>query len=261
MNSGHIRPSGEQAEKNIAVCYLFKDGDERHRCMLTSRQLSIVNGKSIESFDLSEIQVIDIEHKKLLLPLVAGGILLSFVLVAFSGFSLDPQWTVVTLLAGVFVFYLGWNGSDVLHINASQLNYLFPFRQHHQGIRKFIALANKIRMGMTGLRLSYFIFLKKSDAEGEDVLNFFNFNRGIILAFEFSEALDHIRKGNYSDEDLIFVFNPLNSRIRIQYLPEYDYNRIRVFFPDRLMLEDFAGISTVREFLATRNEYGSFMEV
>ena len=65
-----------------AVCYLRQEGDERNVLKLDNVNLSIRKRGRLKTFFISEIDNIILGHKRLLLPLIIGGIISPLALIA-----------------------------------------------------------------------------------------------------------------------------------------------------------------------------------
>jgi hypothetical protein len=238
---------GQRQEKNIARCFLFKDGDGRNQCVLTTRNLKIIHRKKEYIFRIRAVNKIGIERKKILLPLLAAGIILPLVIVAFMEFSLGPLTTVLTILTGIFVFYIGWNGSEVLVIHANDLTHYFPFRQENENVRRFVTYAGMVVRGLTGWELCYFIPVKKPGENG-DGLEFIVKNHDHLKVFDYNAFLNYLKPGSFTEEDIVYIFDPVNSSIRIQYFEEDLVKEIKAFFPENLTADDFRLITTISDF-------------
>ena len=99
-------------------------------------------GKTKAHFGRSEIQSIRIRHRILWLPLVIGGIITPLALVAliktFAAFWL----LFLTVLAGLFLMYYGYTGTDALTISTRVKDYDFFVRSVTKHLRAFVKFAN-----------------------------------------------------------------------------------------------------------------------
>ena len=238
---------GGQQEKNIARCFLFKSDDLGNQCVLTTKTLKIVHRKKEYSFRIKSVKKLIIERKKILLPLLAAGTILPLAILAFTEFSLGPLTTVLILLTGIFVFYLGWNGSEVIAIYSKDMTYYFPFRQENEHVKRFVSYAQLIIRGFTGWELCYFIPAKKIKGK-DDLLHFIGENHDHLKVFDYNGFVNYLQPGTFTDEDIVFIFDPVNSSIRIQHFEEALLKEVKAFFPEHITMNDFRLIATIPDF-------------
>ena len=241
-----------EEERNIAICYLFHEGDEKNRCVLTTRKLMVVHRKVEQIFSHGVIKNIVIERKKLLLPLLAGGILIPLALLGMMNFNLDPLTGILLILAGSFLFFLGWNGSKVLTVYFDGQMISFPCRGTNSGVEKFAEYAWGIISGKPGRKVSFYIPLKKTGLE-ENGLNFMNSNKNGLNVYSYDEVSEKIRAGEFNGEDILYIFDPVYSRIRIRYI-QGKAGKLDAFFPDVLDAGDFKEVISVADFLSPPQE-------
>ncbi len=105
------------SEDITAFCYLETVDDEKNKALLTEKQLVIVEKGKAQGFDLPQIKNLNFEHRKPMLYLLAGGIMVPFTALAYYRDFLDPFPTLVLLISGLFALYFGWLGYDVLSID------------------------------------------------------------------------------------------------------------------------------------------------
>lgn len=247
MYSSNPPEEKHRQEKNIARCFLFKDNDKGNQCMLTNKNLKIVHRNKEYIFSNASVKKITIERKKILLPLLAAGAIIPLVIIAFMEFSLGPLTTVLTILSGIFVFYLGWNGNEVITIYSKDITYYFPFRQQNENIKRFVSYAQMVIRGLTGWELCYFIPAKKND-ENLDLLDFIVKNHDHLKVFDYNGFQNYLKTEIYTEEDIVFIFDPVNSPIRVQYIEGELVKEIKAFFPEHITLDDFRTITSISEF-------------
>ena len=125
-----------------AFCYLYKQGDDRSKCALTVTNLIITN-KGIETnYLLKDLNHVKFHEKKLLLPLIVGGIIASFGLTAnLSGFY-NPWLTMSVSIAGIYLFYYGWLGTWTLTLDTSLGNKDYYLRSVNLNLIAFVNYLN-----------------------------------------------------------------------------------------------------------------------
>ncbi len=134
----------ENPENTYAICYLHRAGDERNKCILTSGHLIIIKKGKRYAFELEAIEVIIFSQRKMLLPLVAGGVVASLTILAIFNNIFNGWYTVILLFAALFALYAGWLGyaaltvKDAVHYQDFRLNYI------SKNLEQFVNFANRV---------------------------------------------------------------------------------------------------------------------
>ena len=120
-----------------AIVYLLKEGDERYKCFLTDDELVVVYLKREEHYPLDILTNIDFGHKKMLLPLVGGGILaiLSFLMIFRNLFN--PWLSLLALVIGTLALYAGWEGRPSLTVSTPAYEHHFLLRSISPNLKAF----------------------------------------------------------------------------------------------------------------------------
>ena len=104
--------------KWIAICYLQKVGDERNKCFFNETELFVItHGREFRIY-LELIDNITYKNKSLLFPIVAGGLITSFSLLAYFQNIYFTPYLLFSILAGILVFYFGINGLPALVVQS-----------------------------------------------------------------------------------------------------------------------------------------------
>jgi hypothetical protein len=106
--------------KTWAVCYLGKEGDENNMITLDKEKLSVIKNGKRNEFDISDMLQASAGHKRLLLPLILGGIISPLSLIAIYENTFSPFLLLAVFFAGLFLLYLGITGSEVLIVYFSK---------------------------------------------------------------------------------------------------------------------------------------------
>ena len=114
----------------LLICDLAKAGDVRNQLIIRSSTITVLHKGQKEDFGYGDMVNIKIGHKKLIIPLVAGGIGTSFSMLALSlGWYLYE----VNLLA-VFLFffwmYYGFSGTDALIVELKRHQHIYLLRSN-----------------------------------------------------------------------------------------------------------------------------------
>lgn len=126
----------------IATCYLRETGNEQHKAWLSQHHLSLLYKGQLKVFALEEIRKITFNHRKLMLPLVIGGVAACLSLVAIFKLYYNP-WIMLSLLtAGCLAAYRGYQGSWVLTIEEQRGHTDFFLEGISPNLRAFVRYAN-----------------------------------------------------------------------------------------------------------------------
>jgi uncharacterized protein (DUF952 family) len=125
-----------------AICYLHQIDDERNKCLLTGKHLVVIRKGKTHRFPLADIQRIAFDHRRIMLPLVVGGIAAPFSLLAMFTRVTDPWLMLPLFFMSLFALYLGWLGYPALIVQDSIREHDFQLRYVSQNLRAFAAFAH-----------------------------------------------------------------------------------------------------------------------
>ncbi len=126
----------------IAVVFLYSRNDDRNRAMLTPEDLVIIRKSKRHIFGLDSIRKLAFHKRKLLLPLVAGGILLPLGLAAMFGDYFNPYLVVLLVLSGIYMLYEGFNDRWTLTVHAVSNDVNFPLLHVSDNLQAFVDFVN-----------------------------------------------------------------------------------------------------------------------
>jgi hypothetical protein len=149
------QPDSEEA---IAVVYLRREGDQSNKCVLTEHYLKVIRKNQIHIFKLSDIQALTIVSKRLLLPLIVGGVVVPLSLLAMFRGDFNPYIIMIAIFAGIYFIYLGYQGVNVLTIGSGSSGANFTLNQSSEHVSEFVNY------------VSAFIADQKSDTTSESAL-------------------------------------------------------------------------------------------
>lgn len=138
-----------QWEETIAFCYLERADDEKNKCILTQRQLTVVYRGKTTLFSLDQIKDICFNQRKWLLPLIAGGITAPFMLIAIFLNLYNPWPLFVIFVLATLVFYIGWSPHPALTIRDSTKEYDFFLSDISSNLSAFVSFTNRYRQQQT----------------------------------------------------------------------------------------------------------------
>ena len=203
-----------------AFCYLYKQGDERNKCTLTETILIITNKGIEDTYLLKDLNHAEFYEKKLLLPLIAGGIIASFGLTAYLSGYFNPWLTMSVSIAGIYSFYYGWSGTWTLTLDTSLGNKDYYLRGVSLNLKAFINYLNYLLMEETGGFNQYtkFYYLCKYLDWQQVSLSQLPLNRqkAEIKLLTYDQML--LMKAKLTEEEILLMIDPdkLNGEIRFQ---------------------------------------------
>ncbi len=100
-----------------AFVYLGREGDQQNQCLLTAHFLVMVIKGQKQYFKLSDLRDIQHYERKLLLPLILGGVILPLSLVALSRDYFDPYIIMLAIFSSLYFIYRGWTGINIVAVN------------------------------------------------------------------------------------------------------------------------------------------------
>ena len=126
-----------EGEAVLAKC-AFGRGN-RHTAYLTPDALLVkIRNQPLQRFERSAIKKLQIRHRILWLPLVLGGILTPFAVVALIK-TTGAFWLLFILaLAGLVLFYYGYSGSDSFTITTPVKDYDYFIDRNKPHLKAFI---------------------------------------------------------------------------------------------------------------------------
>lgn len=127
-----------------AFCYLEQNKDEKNKISLTENQLAITYRGRTERYGLTQIKDLSFGHRKAMLYVIIGGIVVPFTAVAFYRDFLSPWPTLFLLFAGILGIYLGWIGYPVLTIHLFGVSHDYRLNGISKNIQAFVDFTLKL---------------------------------------------------------------------------------------------------------------------
>lgn len=185
---------GPEYKDAKAVVYLYKAGNHRNKIILLDKYLVVIYRGSKNTFRLEDIAQLYFTRHKILIPIVVGGIIASFSLIAIFVAYYSPLLIISIFVTGVLVLYLGYNGEDVLVVDLKVKQEFFPLRKVSDNVRAFVHFVNQfLRAGNEKIRWCIFLPLKsdiKQQQEQKPPLQAFTFEQMQQQKSEFPEKND-----------------------------------------------------------------------
>lgn len=135
-------PKQAQAPAVIATCFLHETGNEQNKLLLSPEHLQVRYQGRLRAFLLDHLRRLSFNHRKLMLPLVLGGITASLSLVAIFKTYYNPWLMLSLMLAGCLAAYRGYQGSWVLTVEEDKTYTDYYLSSVSPNLRAFVAYAN-----------------------------------------------------------------------------------------------------------------------
>lgn len=144
MNIYYLPPSMAEFEESIAIAYLQQAEDQENKCMLTSQRLMVVYRGNLSSFERHHIKNLSFNERRLLLPLVIGGIMAPLSLLAIFLNLYNPWPLMFILFLGLALFYLGWQQHPVFTVTDSVKDHDFFLKNISPNLSAFVTFARQL---------------------------------------------------------------------------------------------------------------------
>lgn len=132
-----------EEEIPLAKVYLREEGNEQYRSTFSNLNLKLFYGKKEFNYDNINLKKLETGHKKLLFPLIFGGITVPFVISAIFLTVGGPYINIPLLFIGIYLFYHGWQGSEVLIIHEKGRYEVFFLPYISENLQAYISYVNQ----------------------------------------------------------------------------------------------------------------------
>ncbi|MDZ7607587.1 MAG: hypothetical protein U5K79_18810 [Cyclobacteriaceae bacterium] len=99
-----------------ARVFLLREGDQKSMALLSDSGLLVIYKGKRHLFQTESIKQCRAEDKRLLFPLIVGGIMAPFAFLSFLIHPMQPWVHLVSIIAGMVLFYIGWTGKPAMVI-------------------------------------------------------------------------------------------------------------------------------------------------
>lgn len=131
-------------EETIAIVYLHLAEDQDNKCMLTSERLMVVYKGKLDSYDRTHIRDLYFNKRRLLLPLVSGGIAAPLSLLAIFLNLYNPWPLMFVFFLGLALFYLGLQQHPVLTIKDTVKEHDYFLQEVTPNLKAFLSFARQV---------------------------------------------------------------------------------------------------------------------
>jgi hypothetical protein len=146
----------------IAICNIVSADDDQNKCTLTHEHLYITQKGKQHAFKLDQITKVSFKQKKLLFPLVLGGVVGSLFLIAGFNFLINIWIAMIVGLAGILLFYYGWIGSQTIAILTNVKEFDIFINQITPPLRGFVKMVNENFIQGKNKTLQYYLTITEA---------------------------------------------------------------------------------------------------
>jgi len=129
-------------ESIIISSFLKAKGDKKNRIILTNDKLVVIYKGKMQAFYKSNILKLSIDRKKLIIPLIAGGIGTTFSMIAMSMGWYDRQINLFTTLIFFGIMYYGFIGKEALEVFEKGNSNIYLLNNNFESVRQFMKFFN-----------------------------------------------------------------------------------------------------------------------
>jgi hypothetical protein len=134
----------ETTPSPLARCFLLQHGDTTHQAILTTQSLEITQKRRREYFDLSSVKSIELVYRKILFPLVIGGIITPLAgLALFTSYG-PIHFIFALFFLGLFLFYYGITGTQSIVVTTSWKVFDFFVRDTSPQLEAFVRYTSNV---------------------------------------------------------------------------------------------------------------------
>ena len=128
-------------ESNIAFCQLDSFNKD-YIAYLTEHFFILKKGTKEDYYPRSFLRKVSISKKKMLMPLVSGGILASLSLISIIVGIYYPWFVLITLTLGAFLLYYGYRGKEFLIISEEKNENSYLIKDQTDNLKNFLKFVN-----------------------------------------------------------------------------------------------------------------------
>ena len=131
-------------EAPVAICFLGAENDNKNQCRLSTHYFTVIRKGKVTSFELDEVCQLSTGTRKMMLPLILGGIFASLSVVAMAKDLFNPWGILIWFMLNLMFFYFGWLGYPVLSVELKGFHQDFQIKAKGKNIAEFIDFVNEV---------------------------------------------------------------------------------------------------------------------
>jgi hypothetical protein len=220
----------------LALCYLYKEGDEKNKVLLSTEKLYVVHRRRIHEYELENIKDLGFNHRKIMMPLIVGGIMASLSMVAIFKDVFNPYIVMSMVMAGLGLFYFGWTGQLFFTVTTKIKDYDFSIPAPTENLKAFIEFildAGLLGRRADGGKLSFYLVFDRQFWESQQE------KPGTIKLPEkpFRAYLSKQLHRKDLKDVAIVEFAPLKAHAEVRFLKDPSNGKLRPYVMDDISRE------------------------
>ena len=113
------------------------------------------------AFELDQVTKVAFKQKKLLFPLILGGVIGSLFLIAGFNFLINIWLALIVGLAGLLLFYYGWTGSLTIAVHTKVKEYDIFINEATTPLKAFVTMLNEYFVLGKNKNIQYYLSVTK----------------------------------------------------------------------------------------------------
>lgn len=205
-------------EKVRARVFLLKSDDKKNQAFLSDEKLMVIRNGKKYLFSINEIALLASETKKMLMPLLVGGVLAPFSFLSYFTNIFHPLLHLLFTLTGLLLFYVGWVGKHTLTIKKKKGDEDFIFLPGiTRNLKAFIDYTNTQLNSRSYAQLADLVFISREDIDVGTLTGFAEASQAFtpVKGFTYHQMIRH--RKNFDD---YFAIDPILAGREIKF--EYD---------------------------------------
>lgn len=154
-----------QDTKIIATCYLYAESNNDELCICTNANIQIKSKSKHIIAPLTDIKSIKIIKKKLLFPIIVGGVVAPLTLLAILFNLFNPEILQAILVLAGISFYYGYFGKDAIQIEYRAASEILLLKKRMSHLAQFVEYINGCLM--TSFNIDYASLYLSADSEDQ----------------------------------------------------------------------------------------------
>lgn len=210
-----------EGEPIVAICYIGRSGDENNVCFLSRENLFIRYKKKLNRFDNESIKEITFEHKLLLFPLVAGGIIAPLSIHAMLNSFINPWLVLIMMIFGLFLMYIGWEGTSTITIRTNVKDYFFFIKTITPNLKSFAEYVNFFIADNEHAKKFYFL-MEKAEWEQAKASGTLQLTQPMLL-YSWRELADQTIPADH----VVLAIDPVDAGVQISFVTHPNKDKLR----------------------------------
>lgn len=212
-----------------AIVYLLSEGDNNNKVIISDDQLLVIRKNHKKLILLKSISILKSENKKLLFPLILGGIVTPFAFLSNFTNLFHPLIHLISILGGMFLFYIGWIGKSAFTIvfkNGDEADFYLP--SISKNLQAFIDFVNTLQTdtGDSSIRNLLFFEVEKEHEEALFGTSKIIKNKHLFPLFGFTYRQLKLESKSFFEENIIAI-NPIKAGREIKFSFDLKSNKMR----------------------------------